>query len=131
MNPLRQLLPILPLLISVSLARSEEKPYNYPPAPKSDQTDDYHGTEVADPYRPLENADSPESQKWIEEENKLTFSYLEKIPERKTIGDQLTKLWNYEKYGVPFRESGTYFFTKNTGLQNQSVLYAASSGSLK
>ncbi|MFN2475978.1 MAG: prolyl oligopeptidase family protein [Chthoniobacterales bacterium] len=98
----------------------------YPPAPKSDQTDDYHGTKVADPYRPLENADSPESQKWIEEENKLTFSYLEKIPERKAINDRLTKLWDYEKYGVPFQESGAYFFTKNTGLQNQSVLYTAS-----
>ena len=108
------------------MARAQEKAFNYPPAPKSDQTDDYHGTSVADPFRPLENADSPESQQWIEAENKLTFTYLESIPERKAINDKLNKLWNYEKYGVPFRESGRYFFSKNTGLQNQSVLYTAS-----
>ncbi|HEV8185171.1 MAG TPA: prolyl oligopeptidase family serine peptidase, partial [Chthoniobacterales bacterium] len=119
----------LALLASFSgiadLAAKESTPFAYPPAPKSDQTDDYHGTEVADPYRPLENADSDETKKWIEAENKLTFGFLEGIPERKRINERLTALWNYEKYGVPFREGGRYFFSKNTGLQNQSVLYTA------
>src|SRR4051794_31702068 len=104
MKPLRILLPISVLFFSISAAAPQDKPFPYPPAPKSDQTDDYHGTTVADPYRPLENADSPESQQWIEAENKLTFSYLESIPERKAINERLTKLWDYEKYGVPFRE---------------------------
>nr|MBA3882437.1 S9 family peptidase [Chthoniobacterales bacterium] len=115
------------LLFSLATALAKPSgPFAYPPAPKSDQVDDYHGTNVPDPYRPLENADSPESQKWIEAENKLTFGYLEKIPERKAINNRLTKLWNYQKYGVPLRESGSYFFTKNTGLQNQNVLYTTS-----
>lgn len=108
----------------LALAKEPAKPFDYPPAPKSEQTDDYHGTKVADPYRPLENADSEESRKWIEAENKLTFGYLESIPERKGINQRLTKLWDYEKYGVPFHEGGRYFFAKNTGLQNQSVLYS-------
>ncbi len=114
------------LLISgIALAKEPERSLAYPPAPKSDQADDYHGTKVADPYRPLENADSEEAKKWIEAENKLTFDYLEKIPERKKINERLTSLWNYEKYGVPFREGGRYFFSKNAGLQNQSVLYTS------
>ncbi len=120
----------LPLLLLLALAFSgtwlpaKEKPaFDYPAAPKSDQTDDYHGTKIADPYRPLENADSDETKRWIEAENKLTFDYLGTIPERKIINERLTALWNYEKYGVPFREGGRFFFSKNTGLQNQSVLY--------
>src|SRR5438477_4115408 len=70
-------------LLLVTGAFAKDTPFAYPPAPKSDQVDDYHGTKVADPYRPLENADSDESRKWIEAENKLTFDYLEKISERK------------------------------------------------
>ncbi len=116
------------LLLGTSFAHAKEpaKPFDYPTPPKSDQSDDYHGTQVADPYRPLENADSPETKQWIEAENKLTFKFLEDIPERKKINDRLTKLWNYEKDGVPYREGDHYFLTKNTGLQNQSVLYTAS-----
>ena len=117
---------LLTLCAAVVLAK-EPSAFKYPEAPKSEQVDDYHGTKVPDPYRPLENADLPESRKWIEEQNKLTFGFLESVPERKRINERLTKLWNYEKYGVPFRESGRYFFSKNTGLQNQSVLYTASS----
>ncbi len=110
---------------SVAFAKEPAKPFAYPAPPKSEQSDDYHGTKVADPYRPLENADSPETQKWIEAENKLTFDFLAGVPERKKINERLTKLWNYEKYGVPYREGERFFFTKNTGLQNQSVLYTA------
>ena len=95
----------------------------YPVARKSDQVDDFFGTKVADPYRWLEDLDSPETKAWVEAENKLTFDYLNQIPERAAIKARLTKLWNYERYGVPFREGGRYFYTKNDGLQNQSVLY--------
>ena len=102
---------------------AEDKPFVYPQPPKSDQSDDYSGTKVADPYRDLENADSEQTKKWIEAENKLTFDYLATIPERKKINEKLTALWNYEKYTVPFHEGGRYFFSKNTGLQNQNVLF--------
>ncbi len=111
--------------LTVASAKEPTKPFAYPPAPKSEQSDDYHGTKVADPYRPLENTDSEETKKWIEAENKLTFDFLAGVPERKKINQRLTALWNYEKYGVPYREGGQFFFTKNTGLQNQSVLYTA------
>src|SRR5438105_4345332 len=110
-------------IFSFSNADENER-FVYPQA-KSDQVNDYFGTKVADPYRRLEDADSEATRKWIEAENKLTFSYLEAIPERKRINKRLTALWNYERYGVPFHAGGSYFFSKNSGLQNQSVLYAA------
>src|SRR2546428_13173448 len=94
----------------------------YPLARKSDVVDDYHGTKVADPYRWLEDPDSPESRAWIDAENRLTTAYLAEIPARTRIRDRLTKLWNYPKYGAPFRKAGRYFFFKNDGRQNQSVL---------
>ncbi|HUS35479.1 MAG TPA: prolyl oligopeptidase family serine peptidase [Verrucomicrobiae bacterium] len=96
----------------------------YPQA-RQDATvvEDYHGTRVADPYRWLEDPDSPESRAWIEAENKITFDFLGKIPEREKIRARLTELWNYERFGIPFREGGRYFITRNDGLQNQSVLY--------
>ena len=95
----------------------------YPAARKSDVVDDYHGTKVADPYRWLEDVDSPETRAWVEAENRVTFAYLEQIPERERIRKRLTALWDYPKYGAPFKKGGRYFFFKNTGLQNQSVLY--------
>jgi prolyl oligopeptidase len=103
------------------------KPNDYPVARKGDQTDDYHGVKVADPYRWLEDLDSAETRAWVEAENKLTFRFLESIPARTAIKDRLTKLWNYEKYGIPFREGNRYFYTRNTGLQNQAVLYTVTS----
>ncbi|MEO6392199.1 MAG: prolyl oligopeptidase family serine peptidase [Pyrinomonadaceae bacterium] len=96
---------------------------NYPTPRKGDQVDDYFGTKVADPYRWLEDPDSAETRAWVEAENQVTFSYLDQIPERATIKERLTKLWNYERYSVPFKEGGRYFYYKNDGLQNQSVLY--------
>ena len=99
----------------------------YPAARKSDVVDDYHGTRVADPYRWLEDPDSRESRAWIEAQNRLTAAYLAEIPARATIRERLTKLWNYPKYGAPFRKAGRYFFLKNDGLQNQSVLYKQAS----
>lgn len=99
------------------------KSNNYPPTRKGDQVDDYHGVKVADPYRWLEDLDSEETKAWVEAENKLSFGYLAGIPARTTLKDRITKLWNYEKYGVPFKEGNRYFYLRNSGLQNQSVLY--------
>jgi prolyl oligopeptidase len=96
---------------------------SYPVARKVDQVDDYHGVKVADPYRWLEDLDSAETRAWVEAENRLTFDYLKQIPERAAIKERLTRLWNYERYGIPYKEGGRYFYTKNDGLQNQSVLY--------
>ncbi|MEE9470609.1 MAG: prolyl oligopeptidase family serine peptidase [Gemmatimonadota bacterium] len=95
----------------------------YPEARKGEVVDDYHGTAVADPYRWLEDTDSEETNDWVEAENAITFAYLEAIPQRERIRRRLTELWDYERYGVPFQEADRYFYFKNDGLQNQSVLY--------
>lgn len=120
-------LSVLLLAISAHAQDDMNHRFKYPDAKKSDQVDTYHGAKVADPYRWLENPDSEESRKWIEEENKLTFDFLSKIPERESIKARLTKLWNYEKYSTPFKEGEQYFYFKNNGLQNQSVLYTMKS----
>jgi prolyl oligopeptidase len=99
----------------------------YPQAHKGDVVDDFHGTKVADPYRWLEDSDSPETVAWIEEQNRLTFGFLEKIPERDSIRSRLTQLWDYEKFGLPFRKADRYFLTRNDGLQNHFVLYTMDS----
>src|SRR5262245_1708306 len=103
------------------------KTFDYPSAKKVDQVDDYHGVKVADPYRWLEDPDSADSRAWIEAENKLTFGFLNEIPEHAKIKERLTRLWNYEKYTPPFKEGGRYFYFKNDGLQNQNVLYTLKS----
>ncbi|MEH2074758.1 MAG: prolyl oligopeptidase family serine peptidase [Nostoc sp.] len=102
---------------------SSKKPLTYPSSHKSNQVDNYHGTSVADPYRWLEDPDSEETRTWIEAQNKITFGYLSEITAREKIKQRLTKLWDYEKYGIPFKEGEGYFYFKNDGLQNQSVLY--------
>ena len=103
------------------------KKNSYPVARKGDQVDDYHGVKVADPYRWLEDLDSDETRSWVDAENKLSFGFLEGIPARAAIKERITKLWNYEKYGVPFKEGNRYFYSRNSGLQNQSVLYTVTS----
>ncbi|HEX6559681.1 MAG TPA: hypothetical protein VF021_09470, partial [Longimicrobiales bacterium] len=95
----------------------------YPDTRKVDVVEDYHGTKVADPYRWLEDQNAPETAAWVNAENGVTFPYLNTLPERDQIRKRLTELWNYERYSVPFREGGRYFFSRNSGLQNQSVLY--------
>ena len=103
-----------------------EHGWTYPETARVDHTDDYHGTVVADPYRWLEDdvRESTEVADWVAAQNQVTFAYLETIPERKKIRERLTSLWDYEKFGVPFREGGKIFYFRNDGLQNQSVLYA-------
>jgi len=100
-------------------------PFAYPPARRVDQTDDYHGTTVADPYRWLEDPDSPETRAWIEAENALTFDFLAQVPAREKIRERLTTLWDYERFGMPYLEGGRYFYGRNDGLQPQSVLYVS------
>jgi len=95
----------------------------YPPARRADQVDDYFGTRVADPYRWLEDVDAPETQAWIEAENAVTFAYLAAIPSRDSLRRRLTELWDYPRFGTPFKKQGRYFYFQNDGLQNQSVLY--------
>src|SRR5437667_3386385 len=111
------------VLSSFTFAADQQPAFKYPPAPTSNQVDDYFGTKVSDPYRPLENPDAPESRKWIEAEDKLTFDFLKTIPERDGIKSRLTEVWDYERFGVPFKEKNRYFFSKNTGLQNQNGVY--------
>ncbi len=109
----------------VSAARADDAPRKYPPTRRVDRVDDYHGTKVADPYRWLEDdvRKSDDVRKWVDAENKVTFAYLEQLPEREAIKKRLTELWNYEKHTAPTKAGGRYFFSKNDGLQNQSVLY--------
>lgn len=111
------------LCTPLSQAMTATQSLTYPASPQGNQVDGYHGKTVADPYRWLENPDSPETRAWIEAQNKLTSGYLDQIPARDRIQQRLTKLWNYEKYGIPFKEGERYFYFKNDGLQNQNVLY--------
>ncbi|MFA7380280.1 MAG: prolyl oligopeptidase family serine peptidase [Bacteroidia bacterium] len=96
---------------------------NYPYSIKSDHKDNYFGTEVADPYHWLENENSDTTAQWVDKQNEVTFAYLDKIPFRKQIKDRLTQLWNYPKFGAPFKSGNKYFMYRNNGLQNQSILF--------
>ncbi len=97
----------------------------YPAALRGDVVEDYHGTKVADPYRWLEDPDSAETKAWVAAENKVTFSYLERISERAAIKQRLTELWNYERFGLPQSGGSHYVYSRNDGLQAQSVLYTS------
>jgi prolyl oligopeptidase len=98
-------------------------PLPYPESPRVDQIDDYFGTRVADPYRWLEDVDSPQTQRWIAEQNELTESVLATVPQRELIRNRLTEVWNYERRSVPEKVGELYAYFRNTGLQNQAVLY--------
>jgi prolyl oligopeptidase len=128
MNRLRVAAGLAGALFAMSFASTPgEEPaspkFVYPRAPQSDTVDEYHGVKVPDPYRPLEDPDSAETRAWVEAQNQVTFGFLESIPQREAIRKRLTALWDYEKYGAPSHEGGRYFYSYNTGLQNQSVLY--------
>jgi len=111
------------ILFAMSVPDLQGQQCASPKAQTGGVLDDYHGTKVADPYRWLEDTDALETKAWIEAENCVTFGFLERIPEREQIRQRLTKIWDYPKYGTPFKDGGRYFFFKNDGLQNQSVLY--------
>jgi len=95
----------------------------YPETSKGNVVDNYFDAKVNDPYRWLEDDKSPETEAWVAEQNKLTFTHLDEIPYRKTLNDRLSKLWNYEKIGAPFKEGDHEYYYKNDGLQNQYVIY--------
>ncbi len=127
----RHALPTL-LVMTVTLTacagdspRPEITRLPYPETRTVDQTDDYFGTVIADPYRWLEDDNAPETEAWVEAQNRVTFNYLEQIPSRDAIRQRLTELWNYERFGLPRRRGDFYVYTRNDGLQNQAVYYKA------
>jgi prolyl oligopeptidase len=113
--------PLLAALIaSVAVAAQQ---LDYPKTRKSDHVDKHHGVDVPDPYRWLEDDNSAETGEWVKAQNKVTFGYLDRIPFRAAVKDRVLKLNDYEKYSAPSRKGPYFFFRKNDGLQNQSVLY--------
>jgi prolyl oligopeptidase len=110
---------ILLTLMSTASAQT----LTYPPAHKVDQTDTYFGTKVADPYRWMEDVDSPEVKTWVDAENTLTQSWLAQVPQRPAMRDRLMALTNYERFSAPSKYGDRYFYSHNTGLQNQPVLF--------
>jgi len=116
-------------LVSVTVQATEPDAVRlaYPETNRADQSDDYHGVVVQDPYRWLEDVDSEATKAWVQSQNAVTFDLLRKIPQREAIRQRLTELWNFERYTEPVQRGGRYFYTRNDGLQNQSVLYVAES----
>ena len=114
---------ILTLLMSSTIASFGQQQNKYPLTKKGDKIDLYFGSQVADPYRWLEDDRSAETAEWVKSQNQLTFGYLSTIPFRDAIKQRMEKLWNYEKVSAPFKEGKYTYYYKNNGLQNQSVLY--------
>jgi prolyl oligopeptidase len=128
MKKLIYLLVIIPIIsCNTNTDKSNEKDQamkiEYPKTKKVDVVDNYFGTKIHDPYRWLENDTSAETKAWVKAQNKVTFDYLSKIPFRDKIKNRLKQIINYPKVSTPFKSGGLYFYYKNTGLQNQSVLY--------
>jgi len=118
------------LLISVPMLHSDPVTAGSassarPSTRKTNLVENYHGTPVADPYRWLEDDNAAETKAWVESQNRYTVAHLETLPLRKPLRERLTKLYNFERFSVPSLQGGRYFFTRNDGLQNQSVLYVA------
>jgi prolyl oligopeptidase len=123
----RKYLLMAGVLLPVVLSAQAPARVEYPETRKGDVVDDYFGTKIADPYRWLEDPNSPETQDWVERQNKVTLAFLDRIPARTRIRERLTTLWNYERYGLPSKQGGWYVFAKNDGLQNQPVVYKTAS----
>ena len=113
------------LALATTAAHSQEDKLIYPESKKISHTDEYFGTKVPDPFQWLENdvRESDEVREWVTQQSAFTADYLADLPFREVIESRITKLWNYEKFGTPSLEGGRYYFSKNDGLQNQSVLY--------
>ena len=123
----KKLSPIIILSVFASCSggqkKEEQAKLTYPATRKVDTVDTYFGTKIADPYRWLEDDKSAETGEWVKSQNAVTNDYLSKIPFRDKIKERLTKIWNFEKVTAPFKKGKNYFFYKNNGIQNQSVLY--------
>jgi len=102
---------------------AQAEPLRYPPAPRGDVVDDYFGTKVADPYRWLEDVDSPATRSWVAAQNALSLPYLAALPQREALRERIGALWNYERFDLPQKRAGMLIYGRNDGLQNQSVLY--------
>ncbi len=113
------------LLAVLGIGMAYAQTMHYPAARKSDVSDDYHGTKIADPYRWLEDTDSAETVKWVEDENRVTQEYLSRIPQRSKFKDRLLTLYNYERFHGLEKAGPRYLISRNDGLQNQDVLYVA------
>jgi prolyl oligopeptidase len=110
-------------LTAALMPLTQAEPLTYPEARRDPLTETLHGRDIADPYRWLEELDSKETKQWITDQIKLANTWLEDAPDRDAIRDRLTELWDYDKYGVPRKVADRLFYTKQTGLQNQGVLY--------
>ncbi len=124
--PMRPLLAAAALSLCIPPAAAAQSPtagIRYPATTRGSQVDDYHGTQIADPYRWLEDTDSRETAAWVTSQNALTFSYLGSIPERAALVKRLTEAWNYPKYWAPSKAESRFFFFENSGLLNQRILY--------
>ena len=117
----------IPLALSLMMSHAEEARLDYPDSSPENLTEQLHGISVSDPYRWLEDLNSEKTAAWVKEQDTLTRRYLHSIPHRDELTKHLTQIWNVERYGTPFKEGGYYFFSKNNGLQNQSVLYVTES----
>ena len=115
--------PLLAMAAALMSANAFAQALEYPATTKVDHVDDYHGTKVADPYRWLEDDTSAETAVWVEAQNAVTFPYLEQIPFREALLERVMELNDYERYSAPSQHGPYFFFSKNSGLQNQSVLY--------
>ena len=117
------------LILTIAGCRQEDPPpkLSYPETKKGEVVDDYFGTKMPDPYRWMEELDSPEVAAWVKAQNQLTFEYLDKLPLRERFKQRITELWNYPKVSIPVRQGGRYFYQKNSGLQRQSPLYVRAS----
>ncbi len=107
------------------LAAADWPKFDYPVSRMGDVVDDYHGTKIADSYRWLEDDNAADTKAWVAAQNKVTFGFLGTIPQREGIRERMTKLWNFERFTAPLQRAGRYFYTHNSGLQNQRVLYVA------
>lgn len=120
---LKSILVLSALGLAFLMPSLTQAQFTYPATRKTETVDTYFGTQVADPYRWLEDDYSEETKNWVKAQNEVTFKYLANIPFRKAWLDRLEKTNNYPKYSSPSRNNGYYYFYKNDGLQNQSVLY--------
>ncbi len=102
---------------------TQQHSFIYPDTARGDVVDNYHGKEIADPYRWLEDDMSEKTAAWVKAQNEITFSYLESIPFRDAVKKRMTEIWNYPKMGTPDKEGDYYFYSYNSGLQNQSIIF--------
>ncbi|PZD77392.1 prolyl oligopeptidase family protein [Mesonia sp. K7] len=130
----KKLVVLFSVLAIVACQEKEEKTeekemaVTYPETKKVDTIDTYFGTKVKDPYRWLEDDRSAETEAWVKAQNEVTFGYLDQIPYRDSIKNRLEEIWNYEKIGAPYHEGDYTYFSKNEGIQDQSVIYRYKKG---